>query len=204
MTTVTATKQMIYSDRNVAQMLLGKLQKREPEAKWTMTKLPQGYQLSRVTVLPAQVIKPLPHEVKALGHIPIDHEKTEMFAKFYGASDEKVAKIMGLDMAHMEPKAVMVENDFSSFMEGVAGVNASMHEIVKKPALGNKPLSIDDYQLTVPFLKETKSWLYFGAPQGPAGVKWVHKNHVKEYKVHGDKVVLTIGSKKAKEIGLVS
>ena len=54
MTTVTATKQMIYSDRNVAQMLLGKLQKREPEAKWALTKLPQGYQLSRVTVLPAQ------------------------------------------------------------------------------------------------------------------------------------------------------
>jgi hypothetical protein len=196
MTTATATKQMIYSDRNVAQMLLGKLQKREPEAKWAITKLPQGYQLSRVTVLPAQVIKPLPHENKA-----------EMFAKLYGASD-KTIKMMGLDMAHMEPQAVAVESDFSSFIEGVAGVNASMHEIVKKPALV-KTASIDDYQLTVPFLKETKSWLYFGAPQGPGGVKWVHKNHVKSYVVLDPvmeevKVVLTISSKKAKELGLVA
>lgn len=199
MTTVTATKQMIYSDRNVAQMLLGKLQKREPEAKWALTKLPQGYQLSRVTVLPAQQIKPLPYENKAAKMNP---DKFADFASMYGASDEKVAKIMGLDMAHMEQKAVVAENNVSSFVKAVTGeLDAWEADLSQKAGSAKKIGSHVD--MTAPFEKETKSWIYFAAPVGPEKKLYLHKNHVTSYKVENGMVSFAIPKAKAKDQGLI-
>lgn len=192
MTTATATKQMIYQDRNVAQMLLGKLQKREPDAKWAMTKLPQGYQLSRVTVLPPQVIKPLPAASNFL--LQAMH------------SDEAVEK---LKMSFADPsivfgeKPVVVENDVSSFVEGVAGKATQAYVDFPISQIGSASDKHTNHTQTFPFLKETKSWLYFNGPQGPGGVKWVHKNHVKSYTKSGTHVIVTMKGKKAKEVGLI-
>jgi hypothetical protein len=67
MTTQTQTAQMIYAQKPVAQMILGKMLKRNPGKSWTMVQIPSGWQVAPVNVLksgmppakPAPVIKNL-------------------------------------------------------------------------------------------------------------------------------------------------
>jgi hypothetical protein len=53
MTTETTTAKMIYADRKVANMILGKMKKRQPQEIWELVKLPTGWQVARIQKLPA-------------------------------------------------------------------------------------------------------------------------------------------------------
>jgi hypothetical protein len=62
MTTETNTQKMIYADSKVANMILGKMKKRQPEETWELVKLPVGWQVARIQKLPAYMpsAKPAP------------------------------------------------------------------------------------------------------------------------------------------------
>ena len=59
---ITATAKMIYSDKGIAEAILGKLIENSPDSKYDLFKLPVGWQIVRVKKLPDFMppAKPLP------------------------------------------------------------------------------------------------------------------------------------------------
>jgi hypothetical protein len=63
MTTNTQTEKMIYAQKPVAQMILGKMQKRNPGKAYTMVQIPSGWQVAPVNVLKSGMPPHKPHPV---------------------------------------------------------------------------------------------------------------------------------------------
>jgi hypothetical protein len=77
-------------------------------------------------------------------------------------------------------------------------------EALAQMAVENKKsINADTVEVAAPYLKETKSWIYFAEPVGPGGAKWVRKNHVISYDVEEGAVKMKMLIKKAKEQGLM-
>ena len=63
MTTNTQTSKMIYAQKPVAQMILGKMQKRNPGKEYTMVQLPSGWQVAPINIVKSGMPPHKPHPV---------------------------------------------------------------------------------------------------------------------------------------------
>ncbi len=63
MTTNTQTDKMIYAQKPVAQMILGKMQKRNPGKAYTMVQIPSGWQVAPINIVKSGMPPHKPHPV---------------------------------------------------------------------------------------------------------------------------------------------
>ena len=67
---MSATAAMIYSDKSVARMIMGKMAKRHPDDDWKIEQVPTGFQVKQIVTTPLVVTVNKPSGGKTMNFVP--------------------------------------------------------------------------------------------------------------------------------------
>ena len=67
---MSATAAMIYSDKSVARMIMGKMAKRHPDDDWKIEQVPTGFQVKQIITKPVIVTQLKPSGGKTMNFVP--------------------------------------------------------------------------------------------------------------------------------------
>ena len=71
---MSATAAMIYSDKSVARMIMGKMAKRHPDDDWKIEQVPTGFQVKQTITKPVVVTQLKPSGGKTMNFVPNPRE----------------------------------------------------------------------------------------------------------------------------------